>query len=119
MIHREHVPVDASAIAFVGGNAVHEQQHAGTQALHVAARAADVDLAVQELHAGRLVHRFIHRGHRAARDLRVGHERYARDDLIEELGAFPGRHDHGLAGSSDTCNSNEARLGVLSEETQV
>src|SRR5206468_919667 len=52
VLERDQVPVDAAAVALVRGDAVHQQEHARAEALHVAGRAADVHLAVQELHAG-------------------------------------------------------------------
>ena len=96
VLERDQVPVDAAAVALVRGDAVHQQEHARAEALHVAGRAADVHLAVQELHAGGLVHRFVHGGDGAAGELGVGDHRDAGDRLVEQLGALGGGHDDGL-----------------------
>src|SRR5438445_4756700 len=58
VIYGEQIPVDAAAVALVGGNAVHQQQNPAAEALDETARAADVDLAGEELDPGRLVDGF-------------------------------------------------------------
>ena len=95
VLERHQVPVDPAAVALVRRDAVHEHQHPASQALYVARRPPDVDLPVQELHARRFVHGFVHRVHRSAGELGVAHDGDARDGLVEELGALGSGDDHG------------------------
>src|SRR5207245_9782369 len=92
-VERHEVPVDAAAVALVGGDAVHEQQHAAAQPLHVARGAADVHLAVQELNAGGLVHGFVNGGNGPPGDVGLLQHGDAGDGLVEELGALGGGDD--------------------------
>ena len=71
LLERHHVPVDATAVAFVRRHAIHQQQHPRAEAFHEAARAADVHLAVEEQNPRGPVHGFVHGAHGAARDVRV------------------------------------------------
>src|SRR5216683_7276130 len=93
VIHREQIPVDAAAVALVGGNAVHQQQDPAAEALYKPARAADIDLAREELDPGRLVDGFIDRVDGALGDVGVGHQSHAWHDVLERLGAFGGGDD--------------------------
>ncbi|PYO59319.1 MAG: hypothetical protein DMD70_13335 [Gemmatimonadetes bacterium] len=93
---RHHVPIDPTPIALVGGNAVYEQEYARAEALHEAARAADVHLAVEKQNPGGPVHGFVDRFHRAMGEVGIAHERHARRGLVEELGALGRRDDRGL-----------------------
>ncbi len=69
VVHREQVPVDSAAVALIHGDAVDRHEYARVQTLHVSCRAAQVDLAIHELHAGDVIDRFIDRRHGAAAQL--------------------------------------------------
>ena len=92
-VERHEIPVDAAAVALIGGDAVHEQQHTTPQPLHVARGAADVHLAVQELNAGGLVHGFVNGGDGTTGDVGLLQHGDAGDGLVEELGALGGGDD--------------------------
>src|SRR5439155_267977 len=93
---RHHVPVDPTPVALVRRYAVDEQQHARSEALDETARATDVDLAIEEQHARRSIDGLVHRGHGAAREIGVIHDRDARRGFVEELGVLGRRDDRGL-----------------------
>ena len=96
VIQRQHVPVDAAPVGLVRGYAVHQQEHARSQAFDEAARPANVDLTVEEQHSRGLVHRLVDRAHGAPREIAVADERHTRGGLVEQLGPLRRGHDHGL-----------------------
>ena len=96
VLERHQVPIDPASIPLVGGHAVDQQQHPAAEPLHVARRATDVHLTVQELHARRLVDCFVHGRDRPPGDVGIGDERDARHHLAQELRALGGGDDDGL-----------------------
>src|SRR5881392_1275795 len=85
VLERDEVPIDPTPVALIRGHAVHEHQHAAAEPLHVARRAADVHLTVEELHSGSLVYGFVHGRDGPAGDVGIADERDARHRLAQEL----------------------------------
>ncbi len=96
VLERDQVPIDPASIPLIRGHAVHEHQHAAAEPLHVARRAADVHLAVEELHPGRLIHCFVHRRDGPAGDFGIGDERHASHHLAQQLRTLAGGDDDRL-----------------------
>jgi len=63
LIHGEQIPADAATVSLIHGDPVDRHQNARIQSLHVTGRAAQVDLAVHELHARRMIDGFVDRVH--------------------------------------------------------
>jgi hypothetical protein len=88
LIDRHEIPIDAATIALVHRHAVHQEEHAGVQPLHVSRRAADIDLPVQELNGRLFVDGFVDRVYRSPVDLFRADLRNARRRMISKRGNF-------------------------------
>ncbi len=109
----DHVPVDSATVALVRRHAVHEQQHPGSQSLHEAARAPDVDLAAEKLHTRSLVYGLVDGAYRAPCEIGVGDEYHAGGGLVEKLRAFGRRHDHRFLGRAAQVRARHLDPDVL------